>query len=75
MRKPRNLSRIYYRHLNAQTGKWENWCFEDLPPDEQFAKVKNATPEYLVLITALADTIKRLGDECEIVRDDEDGKD
>jgi len=31
----RNVSGIYFRSQNKETGKWENICFEELSEEEQ----------------------------------------
>ena len=36
MKTNRGLSGCYFRHKNSKTQKWEPWCFEDLPEEEQY---------------------------------------
>ena len=66
MKTPNNLSRIYFRH-KTEDGEWENWCFEDLPFDEQEKYLKNRSETWLKsMILKLASTLKKVGDEFEI---------
>jgi hypothetical protein len=63
MRKPRNLSGVYFRYQNPETDKWENWCFEDLPEKEQHKKMEDREIEWVKsLITHMWDTFNKLID-------------
>jgi hypothetical protein len=33
--KKQSLSGIFFRYHNPDSAQWENWCFEDLPVEEQ----------------------------------------
>jgi len=64
----RNLSGMYFRWQNPATNKWENWCFEDLPKDEQDKICKTKDSKFVKgMVEVLAETINRLGDEFDIV--------
>lgn len=68
MRQPRNLSGIYFRYQNPETGKWENWCFEDLPQQERDKMMENRSSEWLKsLANQLANTLMVAGDNCNIL--------
>ena len=43
----RNLSGIYFRHQNKDTGVWENRVFEDLSISDQEELLKDRNEEYL----------------------------
>lgn len=61
---PNNLSGVYFRYQDKETGKYENCCFEDLPRDKQEEYCKNRSVEWLTgMVLALADTLKQVGDE------------
>ena len=67
MKTQRNLSGIYVRFKNPETDKWENRCFEDLPPEEQSSLLAGKEKEWILsLATALADTINKIGDELDL---------
>lgn len=64
----RNLSSIYFRHLNKDTNKWENRTFEDLSTSDQEELLKDKDEEYLKrLIIALASVINDLGDTFDLI--------
>ena len=68
LRNPRNLTGIYFRYQNPETNKWENWCFEDLPEEEQNKKLENRSEEWLKsMIITLARNIKDISDQFDIV--------
>ena len=57
----RSISGIFFRYKNSAA--WENWCFEDLPGDEQDNVLRNKSHEFAVnLAKMLADTINFLCD-------------
>jgi hypothetical protein len=61
---PNNLSGIYFRYQNKDTGKWENWCFEDLPEEKQIEFTATKSTEWLQsLALKLAKTLREVGDE------------
>lgn len=61
MRKPRNLSGVYFRYQNPENNKWENWCFEDLPEEEQRKKMEGRDVEWIKsLITYMWETFNKL---------------
>jgi len=68
MKTKRNLSGIYFRHKPLGAERWENWCFEDLPPEEQneiLDKYDNEALKRFVL--KLADTINDIGNQFDII--------
>ena len=61
----RSISGIYFRYKNDAV--WENWCFEDLPGDEQDNVLRNKSHEFVVnLAKQLAVTINGLSDNLDI---------
>lgn len=68
MKTIRNLSGIYFRQQNPKTLKWENICFEDCTPEKQDEILNHKDPEFVKsLARQLAETIKRLGNQFDIV--------
>jgi len=68
MKTKRNLSGIYFRQQNKETGKWENVCFEDCEEEKQLeilSKNENGFVERLAIL--LANTISRIGEELDIM--------
>lgn len=64
----RNLSGIYFRSKNPETGKWDSIVFEDLPEEEQDELLENKSKEWVVsLAKKLAKTINDLGDTFDII--------
>lgn len=64
----RNLSGIYFRAENPDTGKMDNVVFEDLPVDHQRRVMEDRDPEWIMsLAIQLGDTIRALGDQFDIV--------
>jgi hypothetical protein len=63
----RSLSGIYFRYQNPETGRWENWVFEDLPEIEQdkILDAKNAE-WFKSLAKSLANTINRISEQFDI---------
>ena len=69
MKTKRNLSGIYFRHKNDETGKWENWCFEDLPEDKQHILISLKDTEWLKsMVMQLSATLNEIGDYTDIVK-------
>lgn len=61
---PNNLSGIYFRYKNPESGEHENWCFEDLPKEKQLEFIETKSPEWLrSMVLKLAETLKNVGDE------------
>lgn len=66
----RNLSGIYFRSKNEQTGVVENVCFEDLPDNEKDLVLTNFSHDQLrSLVKMLSRTIREIGDELDIVKE------
>lgn len=73
MRKPRNLSGVYFRYQNPETKEWENRCFEDLPTSEQTRQMDGRPEEWLrSMCLVLAETIRNIGDQCDIIAGDKE---
>ena len=65
----RNLDGCYFRV--ERDGKWQNVCFSDLTSDERDTVMDDRGEEWLKsLCCHLADTIKEIGDQLDIVRED-----
>lgn len=64
----RNLSGIYFRHQNKDTGVWENRVFEDLSISDQEELLKDKNEEYLRRLSIeLANTINKLGETFDLI--------
>lgn len=62
MKTKRNLSGIYFRAKNEETGKFDNVVFEDLTEQQQDEMMNNRSEEWLKsLAQNLANTINHLG--------------
>lgn len=62
----RELDGVYFRI--ERDGKYQNICFSDLTPDEREKVLEGRTEDWLKsLCGILADTIKKIGDEFDIV--------
>ncbi len=63
----RSLSGIYFRYQNPETGRWENWVFEDLPEIEQDKILDAKNAEWVKsLAKSLANTINRISEQFDI---------
>lgn len=63
----RDLSGIYFRYKNPDTGKWENWVFEDLPEQVQDAIMEGREIEWIKsLAKQLAGTINKISEQFDI---------
>ena len=70
MKTKRSLSGCYFRFKNPDTDKWENWCFEDLPTEEQNKIMKEHDIEWARrMIILLADTINEIGEHTNIAKE------
>lgn len=66
--KQRNISGIYFKYQNPETGKWENWCFEDMPKEDQEKQLEGRSKEWLVsMVFSLSKTLKNVCDSCDVV--------
>lgn len=64
----RNLDGVYFRV--QRDGKWDNVCFSDLTDEEKIEVMKDRNTEWFKsMCIILANTIKRIGDEFDIVAD------
>lgn len=67
MKTQHNLSGIYFRSQNQETGKFENIVFEDLPESEQDLILATKSPEWIrELAKMLAKTLYEVAEECGI---------
>lgn len=63
----RDLSGIYFRWKNPETGKFENRCFEDLPEEDQNIIMDGKSIEWhKKMVLTLSGIINRIGDEFNI---------
>jgi hypothetical protein len=68
MKTKRELSGIYFRSQNSETGKWDNVVFEDLTEEEQDKRMEGKSEEWLKsLAKQLANTINSIGDQFDIM--------
>lgn len=68
MKTKRNLSGLYFRTKNEQTGQFENVVFEDLSEQQQNEMMTGRSEEWLKSLTKqLANTINKIGDQFDIV--------
>lgn len=64
----RELCGVYFRV--ERDGKWQNICFSDMTKDEREEVLGEKSDEFLRnLCHRLADVIKEIGDEFDIVRE------
>jgi len=67
MKIKRSLSGIYFRYQNPDTKKWENWCFEDLPDQEQDKILLNDNIDWMrSMVKTLAIKINEIGETFDI---------
>lgn len=70
MKVRRNLSGIYFRSQNKETGKWENICFEELSEEEQNKQMENRGEIWIKnLAKQLANTLNEIGDKFDIIKE------
>ena len=71
MTKRRNLSGIYIFHKFEDEDRREPTCFEDCPIEKQDEWLNSLDPEAVKnLAKQLADTIKEIGNQLDLVRGD-----
>ena len=64
----RNLDGVYFRV--QRDDKWDNVCFSDLTDTEKVEVMKNRDAEWLKsMCIILTNTIRKIGDEFDIVAD------
>ena len=62
----RNLDGVYFRV--QRDGKWDNVCFSDLTDEEKIEVMKDRNTEWFKsMCIILANTIRKIGDEFDIV--------
>jgi len=70
MKPKRNLSGIFYKMKNEETGEFEPIAFEDLTSQQQNEVMNGCSVEWLKsLAKQLAVTINQLGDRFNIIND------
>ena len=68
MKVQRNLSGIYMKYENPETKKTENWCFEDLPRQEQLNILAGKDSQWIfTLALELADKLNDIGDQLDLI--------
>lgn len=68
MKTKRNLSGIYFRAKNEETGKYDNIVFEDLSNEEQNKIMDGRSLDYLKgLCKQLANTLNDIGEALDII--------
>ncbi len=67
MKVERNLSGIYFRAKNAESGKFENKVFENLTEQQQDEVMMNREKEWVkALAKQLANTINIIGEQFDL---------
>lgn len=67
MKTKRNLSGIYFRVKNEETGKFENVVFEDLSEEQQDEVMNGRSEEWLKsLAKGLANTLNNIGEQFDL---------
>lgn len=70
MKNKHNLSGVYFRSKNIETGKFDNVVFEDLTLEEQNERMKDKNEEWLKsMVIQLADTLHDIGEQFNIYVD------
>lgn len=64
----RNLDGVYFRV--QRDGKWDNVCFSDMTDEEKIKVMEDRNTEWFKsMCIILANTIRKIGDEFDIVAD------
>ena len=67
MKVQRNLSGVFVRYYNPETNKMENWCFEDLPRQEQLSILAGKDESFIIgMALSLADKLNDIGDQLDL---------
>lgn len=70
MKTKRNLSEIYFRAKNEETGKFDNVVFEDLTEEEQNNILNTKEIEFVnSLVKQLANTINNIGEQLDLIKE------
>jgi hypothetical protein len=73
MKEKRSISGIYFRHQNPENGRWENWCFEDLPLEKPKEIINEKGDEWAGnLAIALADTLNKIAEQFGITAENQE---
>lgn len=74
MKTRRNLSGVYFRSKNQESGKYENVVFEDLDEEEQNKILNTKEGEWIKsLVKILANTLNDIGNQFDLMTG-EDGQ-
>jgi hypothetical protein len=66
----RNLSGVFFRQKNEETGEYENVCFEELRKQEKKRVLETRTLEWKdMMIMKLCDTLNKIGDQFNIAKE------
>ena len=72
----RNLSGMFFRSKDLETGRWINLCFEDLSREEQEKILKEGSPVFNQGIALrLAEVLHQIGDQFDIAIGGDNGND
>lgn len=67
MKKPHNISGMYFRAQNEETGKWESICFEDLSDKQMDAQLNGRSEEWIKsLAKQLANSLHSIAEQFDI---------
>lgn len=70
MKVRRNLSGVFFRSKNEETGKFDNVVFEDLSEEEQNKFMEGRNEEWLRhMVKIMANTINEIGEETGIAKE------
>ena len=72
IKEPRNISGIYFRFKNPDTGKLENRVFEDLPEEEMDKQLEGREGKWVKeLAKILANKLRGICDQFDIIAKNE----
>ena len=64
----RNISGVFFRYENPDTGRWESWTFEDLPEEKQKEILDSKTPEFVRGVALImAKKLREVSDQFDII--------
>jgi hypothetical protein len=68
MTEQRNISGVYFRYQNPETGKWENWTFEDMPEEHQREIIQGKEREFVEnMCIILSKKLREICDQFDIM--------
>ena len=66
----RNLSGVFFRQKNEETGEYESVCFEELREQEKKRVLETRTLEWKdMMIMILCETLNKIGDQFNIAKE------